>query len=274
MHRPSETGIVYLVGAGPGAPDLITVRGLRLLRQAHVVVYDRLVHPDLLDDIHPAAERIFVGKAKGRHTCPQDTINAILVEKARKGRTVVRLKGGDPFVFGRGGEECLALALEGIRFEVVPGISSSIAAPAFAGIPVTHRGLSNAFTVVTGHSCDDSDSDWQSLAGVGTLVILMGLGRLSDIAGRLVAGGRAPTTPVAVVGSGSTPEQRVVTGTLADIALKAAAVESPATIVVGEVVRLSHLIGWFTPEGRSQGHPDASAVRQKQPGVPFLPVHA
>lgn len=249
MLRFNDPGTVYLVGAGPGAPDLISLRGFRLVRQADVLVYDRLVHPDLIAEAHPAAERIYVGKATNRHTVPQEEINRILVEKALAGRTVVRLKGGDPFVFGRGGEECLALAAAGVPFEIVPGISSAISVPAFAGIPVTHRGISNAFTVVTGHTCGDpgSELDWDALARVGTLVILMGLARLEDIAAHLTAHGRPNDTPVAVIGSGSTDEQVVITGSLADIASKAGAVRSPATIVVGEVVSLRSILAWFEP---------------------------
>lgn len=243
-----KPGTVYLVGAGPGDPDLITVRGLSLLRQADVVVYDRLVHPALVDEANPAAERIYVGKAAGRHTCPQAEINTLLVARAQQGLSVVRLKGGDSFVFGRGSEEALTLVGAGVPFEIVPGVTSAIAVPAYAGIPVTHRGVSSAFTVVTGHTCDDSVQDWAALAKAGTLVILMGLRALPHIAASLVEAGCTPETPVAVIGSGSTAEQEVVVGTLADIGDRAAALRSPATIVVGEVVRLHYALRWFDQE--------------------------
>lgn len=255
MSRQAEPGTVYLVGAGPGDPDLITMRGHALLRQADVVLYDRLAHPELLDAVPRHAERIYVGKTSGKHACPQERIHELLVEKARQGHVVVRLKGGDPFVFGRGGEEALALAEAGVPFEVVPGVTSAVAAPAYAGIPVTHRGVAQAFTVVTGHTCDDAvaEPDWAALAGVGTLVVLMGLARLPEITARLIAGGRPAGTPVAVVASGSTGRQQVVEGTLADIAERAVGVPSPATIVVGDVVRLRQQIAWFDPAEGSIG---------------------
>lgn len=245
----AKTGKVYLVGAGPGDRDLITVRGLRLLQQAEVVVYDRLIDTELLNDVHPAAERVYVGKSAGHHFRRQDEINEILVARAKEGRTVVRLKGGDPFVFGRGGEEALALAEEGIPFEIVPGISSAVAVPAYAGIPVTHRGVASSFTVITGHGCESSDvgHDWSALAQVDTLVILMGVGRLAQIADLLMEHGRDPKTPVAVVSSGTTREQNVVAGTLACIESLTGHVQPPATIVVGEVVRLRESLAWFVP---------------------------
>ena len=171
--EPPELGKVYLVGAGPGDPGLITVRGLTYLRQAQVVVYDRLIHPALLDEASPSAECINVGKAPGRHTVPQVEINALLIAKAGEGKIVVRLKGGDPFVFGRGGEECRALAEAGVPFEVVPGVSSALAVPAYAGIPVTHRAYASAFTVITGHTCgpDGPRLDWETLSKAETLVV-------------------------------------------------------------------------------------------------------
>jgi uroporphyrin-III C-methyltransferase len=192
---------VFIVGAGPGDPGLITVRGLTCLRQAQVVVYDRLVSLRLLDEAPDTAERINVGKVPGRHVWSQAAINALLIDQASQGKTVVRLKGGDPFVFGRGGEECQALAAAGIPFSVIPGVSSAIAVPAYAGIPVTHRNYASTFTVVTGHTCGpDTDAvDWRTLAQVETLVILMGLRRLPSIARQLIAHGRAPETPVAVI---------------------------------------------------------------------------
>ncbi|MGH7392053.1 MAG: uroporphyrinogen-III C-methyltransferase [Candidatus Rokuibacteriota bacterium] len=247
-------GSVALVGAGPGDPALITVRGRRLLRYADVVVYDRLVDPRLLDLSPPGARRVFVGKAGGHHTLEQDAINELLVLHARRGRRVVRLKGGDPFVFGRGGEEAEALAAAGVPFEVVPGVTSALAVPAYAGIPVTHRAAASSFAVVTGHeSAHRSRVDWARLAGaVDTLVILMGLAGLPRIARELVAAGRPPSTPAAVVRAGTTADQVVVSGTLADIAGRAAAarLEPPAVIVVGEVVALREQLSWAEPRPR------------------------
>jgi uroporphyrin-III C-methyltransferase len=237
-------GLVSLVGAGPGDPGLLTRRGARRLRQADVVVYDRLVAPALLALARPAAARVFVGKARGRHAMAQAEINALLIREARQGRRVVRLKGGDPFVLGRGGEEALALAAAGLRWEVVPGVSSAVAVPAAAGIPVTHRGVAASFAVVSGHGA--GGVDWRRLArGADTLVVLMGLAELHRIAAALVGAGRAPSTPVAVIASGTTPRQTVVTGTLADIARRAAAagLEAPAAIVVGAVVTLRRRLG-------------------------------
>lgn len=251
MTRPSgvQLGHVFIVGAGPGDSGLITVRGLACLRQAQVVVYDRLISPYLLDEAPDTAERIHVGKFPGRHVWSQAAINALLIDQASQGKTVVRLKGGDPFVFGRGGEECQALAAAGIPFAVIPGVSSATAVPAYAGIPVTHRNYASTFTVVTGHTCGpDTDAvDWRPLAQMETLVILMGLRRLQSIARQLIAHGRAPETPVAVIYWGSTEEQVVVQGTLADIAEKAHGLASPATIVVGRVVALRQMLDWFDP---------------------------
>jgi uroporphyrin-III C-methyltransferase len=245
--------MVYLVGAGPGDPGLITVRGLHLVQQADVVVYDRLVHPDLVAHARPSAECVFVGKAPGRHTLPQDEINALLVREARRRRAVVRLKGGDPYVFGRGGEEGQYLAEAGVPFEVVPGITSALAAPAYAGIPVTNRDVATSFTVVTGHTSDLSipDPAWAALPQAGTLVILMGLGRLPEIARRLIDHGRPPDTPVAVIRSGTNADQEVVTGTLATIGDRAAHLRPPATIVVGPVVELREALDWFSPAGEA-----------------------
>ena len=237
---------VYLVGAGPGDPGLLTRRGEELLRIADVVVYDRLASPLLLDLAPERAERIDVGKAPGRAAMTQEEINEVLVERGRAGQEVVRLKGGDPFVFGRGGEEAEACIAAGVPFEVVPGITSAIAAPAYAGIPVTHRGVSTSVTIVTGHEDPDQGNDstptgTRSRAAGGTLVILMGAGRLADIADALIDGGRAPDTPVAAVRWGTRPEQRTVRATLATIA--AAGVEAPSAIVVGDVAALDFV--WF-----------------------------
>ena len=235
------TGVVYLVGAGPGDPGLITAKGLEILRSAEVVVYDRLVGPSLIAEAPPTAERVFVGKRAHGSGAEQDDINALLVERARRGLTVVRLKGGDPFVFGRGAEECAALHAAGVPFHVVPGVTSAIAVPAAAGIPVTHRGLASAFAVVTGRECDGVSSlDWEALARVPTLVVLMGLSALPEITARLLAHGAPGDTPTAVIASGTLPAQRTVIGTLDSIAtmVTAAGLEPPATIVIGEVVHV------------------------------------
>jgi uroporphyrin-III C-methyltransferase len=225
---------VSLVGAGPGDPDLLTVKAARLLAEAEVVVHDALVGDGVLALIADSAERIDVGKRPGRPT-PQAMISTLLVELGRQGKRVVRLKGGDPFVFGRGGEEAAALAEAGVPFEVVPGITSSIAAPAAAGIPVTHRGVAAAFTVVTGHRRDgEPDVDWRSLAAVGgTIVVLMGVSQRALIAAELLAGGLATTTPVAAIESATTDAQIVGRWTLDELA--DADVRSPAVIVIGAV---------------------------------------
>ncbi len=237
-------GRVAIVGAGPGDPGLLTVRGRELLDAADVLVHDRLVDPSLVE----GREAVFVGKQAGHHTVPQDEINTLLVELAGQGLRVVRLKGGDPFVFGRGGEEAEALADSGIDFEVVPGPTSAFAALAYAGIPVTHRGLASSVAVVTGHCTGDQDVDWPRLgAAVDTVVVLMPLAGLDRIASALVQGGRHPSTPAAVVENGTNAAQRVVTaelGRLADAAHEAG-VRSPALVVVGEVVRLRERIAWF-----------------------------
>jgi uroporphyrinogen III methyltransferase/synthase len=237
---------VHLVGAGPGDPGLLTVRALEVLRRADVVVYDRLSQESLLDLAPEGAERIDVGKAPGHHRLEQDDINALLVERGRKGETVVRLKGGDPFVFARGGEEAAALAAAGVPFEVVPGISSAIAVPAYAGIPVTLRHSSTSVTIVTGHEDpavgEEGTVDWEAVARVGgTIVILMGVARIGRIAEALIAGGRSPDTPVAATQWGTRPEQRTVRGTLATIG--AAPLGSPSTIVVGDVAACD--LTWF-----------------------------
>lgn len=245
-------GKVYLIGAGPGDPGLITVKGQQLLRQADVIVYDYLANPELLKEAKPSAETIFVGKKANNHTMSQDKINALLVEFARQGKLVVRLKGGDPFVFGRGGEEGQFLYEANVDFEIVPGISSAIAVPAYAGIPVTHRGFISSFTVLTGHENPDENGngrlDWDALARTGgTLVFLMGVSQLGAIASKLIAAGKSPQTPVAVVSWGTMPQQQTVTGTLETIfeAAQQASVQPPAVTVVGEVVSLREQLRWF-----------------------------
>jgi len=243
--------MVYLVGAGPGDPGLITVKGLEVIRKAQVVVYDQLASPELLQEAPPDAEIIYVGKKAGAHALPQEGINQLLVDKARAGLTVVRLKGGDPFVFGRGGEEALALAAAGLPFEIVPGVTAAVAVPAYAGIPVTHRGLASLVTFITGHedpTKEESAIPWQVLAKTqGTLVFLMGVKNLADNCRRLVEGGRVPTTPAAVIEKGATLEQRTVTGVLDNIAAQAreAGIKPPAILVVGEVAGLRESLQWW-----------------------------
>lgn len=233
-------GKVYLVGAGPGDPDLITVRGLRVLQRADVVVYDRLVNPALLDEAPTWAERVFAGKAPSYKALTQDEINALLVERARAGNVVVRLKGGDPFVFGRGGEEALACAEAGIPWEVVPGISSAVGVPTGAGVPVTHRGIAGSFAVVTGHRAGDDDVDWAPLAHIDTLVVLMGVSRLAHTVGMLLQHRRDPQTPVVIIERGTWPDERITSGTLETIVELAERqdVRPPATIVIGAVAGL------------------------------------
>jgi uroporphyrin-III C-methyltransferase len=241
-------GMVSIVGAGPGDPELITVRGLARVRSADVLVYDRLVDPRLVAEAPHHAERVFAGKAAGFAALYQRAIEALLIERARAGRHVVRLKGGDPYLFGRGGEEVAALVAAGIPVEVVPGLTSATAVPAAAGVPVTHRGLASALTIVTGHEDPGKgrttvDWDWLA-AGRGTLVILMGLERLAAICERLLAGGRVPDTPAAAIASGTTPDQRVVTAPLGGLAAAVAAAQlvPPALVVVGDVVRFRDLL--------------------------------
>lgn len=244
-------GTVYLVGAGPGDAGLMTVRGAELLARAHVVVYDALVNAELLKLAPPMAELIYAGKRSGDHAIPQDELNALLVEKARAGKSVVRLKGGDPYVFGRGGEEAETLAAAGVPFEVVPGISSSIAGPNYAGIPLTHREYCSSFTVVTGHSDpkkEGEEANWAEIAKVpGTKVVLMGVSRISQIAESLVANGMAGSTPVAVIRWATTGRQQSVSGTLKTIAaeVEKAKIEAPAIIVIGDVVKLRDKLNWF-----------------------------
>jgi uroporphyrinogen III methyltransferase/synthase len=244
------TGTVYLVGAGPGDPGLLTLRAADLLARADVLVYDALVSPAILERA-ARADRVYVGKRGGEHTRTQDEINTLLVELAGRYRTVVRLKGGDPFVFGRGGEEALVLRAAGVPFEVVPGITSGIAGPAYAGIPVTQRGVTSSVALVTGHedpTKDDTDLDWAHLArGVGTLVFYMGVGKMEDNFRRLVEGGRSPDTPAAAVEWGTYPRQRTVTGTLATLParVREAGIGAPSVVVVGEVVALRDELAWY-----------------------------
>jgi uroporphyrinogen III methyltransferase/synthase len=244
-------GIVYLIGAGPGDPGLLTLKGQACIRQADVVVYDYLAAPALLAQAAPGAELIYVGKQGGDHTLSQEGINRLLVEKARAGRVVARLKGGDPFIFGRGGEEAEELVAAGIPFEVVPGVTSAVAAPAYAGIPLTHRDFTSTLAFVTGHedpTKETSSINWQALAsGIGTIVFFMGVKNLPQITARLREHGMPPETPVALIRWGTTNRQRTVSGRLDTIVdlVRAAGLKAPAIIVVGQVVGLRDKLQWF-----------------------------
>lgn len=246
-----KQGIVYLVGAGPGDPGLITVKGCDCLRLADVVVYDYLANPCFLEQAPAAAERIYVGKRKGLHHYPQEKITDLLLELAAAGKTVVRLKGGDPFVFGRGGEEAQALAAAGVRFEIVPGVTSAVAAAAYAGIPMTHRDFTTTLGFVTGHEDPAkklSSLDWDKLAtAVGTLVFYMGMANLENICQQLIAHGRSPETPVAIIRWATTPRQETLTGNLTTIVeqVRSTGFKPPALIFVGEVVELRDSLRWF-----------------------------
>lgn len=249
-------GKVYLVGAGPGDPDLITVKGAAVLKEADAVVYDRLANPELLAMTSDGSEHLYVGKRPDRTSVSQAQINRILIAKAREGKMVARLKGGDPFVFGRGGEECEALKAANISYEVVPGISSALAAPAFAGIPVTHRKVARSFTVVTGHTVKNADTfaNWEHLVNADTLIILMGMKSLPKIAETLMRLGRLSTTPVSVIQRATYPSQQTIQGTLETIAEKTDSLSPPATIVIGELAAKSGELAWFagTPEENTQ----------------------
>jgi uroporphyrinogen III methyltransferase/synthase len=263
VERPNPRGIVSLVGAGPGDPGLLTVRGAKLLAAADVVVYDYLANPQLLSHCRPDVETIYVGKKAAQHSMSQDQINALLVEHGRAGRRVVRLKGGDPFVFGRGGEECAALARAGVAFEVVPGITAALAAPAYAGIPVTHRDLNSSFTFITGHEKEDpykdaasrerepaegsSDLDWSVIARLPCVAFYMGVKSLPRICEKLIEHGMPETMPAATIRWGTTPRQRTVAGTLGTLPqlVAEAKLAPPALTIIGRVVQLRETINWF-----------------------------
>ncbi|HVF53347.1 MAG TPA: uroporphyrinogen-III C-methyltransferase [Actinomycetota bacterium] len=248
MRLRAEPGTVYLVGAGPGDPGLITAKGLALIRSCDVLVYDRLVAPELIDEAPPGAERIYVGKEPGTPQAEQSDINVLLVARALGGAAVVRLKGGDPFVFGRGGEEAGALAAHDVPFEVVPGVSAAIAVPAYAGIPVTHRDTAASFTVVTGARSGSKEVDWSSIArSSDTIVLMMGVRALRAATTALIAAGRDPLQPAAVIERGAGPDQRTIVSDLAGIAdvAEAAGVEPPATAIVGDVVSLRADLSWW-----------------------------
>ncbi len=246
-----KKGRVYLVGAGPGDIGLLTVKGMKCLQRADAVVYDFHLNAQVLNYIKHDAEFIYAGKRGGHHTMTQDEINKVLVEKAKEGKVVCRLKGGDPFVFGRGGEEAEALAENNIDFEVVPGVSSAVAAPAYAGIPITHRGYSSSFAVIPGYedmTKEESAIDWSKLAtGAGTLIFLMAVKNMDVLVKKLMENGRSPDTPVAVIRWGTRPDQKTITGTLRDIAdiVKEKDIKPPAVMVVGEVVKLRKRLMWY-----------------------------
>ncbi|OLS40390.1 uroporphyrinogen-III C-methyltransferase [Bacillus sp. MRMR6] len=235
-------GKAYIVGAGPGDPDLITLKALKCIQQADVILYDRLVNPELLKNAKADCQHIYCGKQPTVHTMKQETINHLLVKYTKQGKMVVRLKGGDPFVFGRGAEEVEALVRNGLSYDVVPGITAGVAAPAYAGIPITHRELGSSFAIVTGHrqKGKSTDINWKGLAtAVDTLVIYMGISNLAYICQELISNGKHPDTPVGIIQQGTTNEQRTVSGTLSTIVtiVEKEGVSNPAMIVIGEVVR-------------------------------------
>ncbi|MCK9491895.1 MAG: uroporphyrinogen-III C-methyltransferase [Sulfurimonas sp.] len=239
---------VYLTGAGPGDIELLTIKALRVIKEADVIIYDRLANPDILKEAKSGCEFVYVGKEDGRHIMPQDDINEVIYQNALKHKCVVRLKGGDPFVFGRGGEEALYLLERGVKFDVIPGITSAISAPAYAGIPVTHRGVSVSFRVVTGHESPNkkiSQIPWENFKSDDTIVFLMGLHNLPRISKKLIELGKGSDYPVAVISKGTTKDQIVVVGTLGNIVEKAKDVPTPALIVVGRVVELRDQLKWF-----------------------------
>ncbi|MEZ5393670.1 MAG: uroporphyrinogen-III C-methyltransferase [Bryobacterales bacterium] len=245
MTPAAPQGKVYLVGAGPGDPGLITLRGLDLLRTADAIFYDNLAAPALLGHARADAEIVYVGKKCAAHAYTQEQINTMLVERARAGKAVVRLKGGDPCIFGRGGEEAAALAEAGVGFEIVPGVSSALGAAAYAGIPLTHRDHTQAVTFVTGHAAESIE--WGKLGKADTLVLFMGLTGFGDIAHRLIAGGRAPSTPAAAIRWATRPDQQTVVGTLENLAerIEQEGLKPPALVIVGDVVSLRERTDWF-----------------------------
>lgn len=241
-------GKVYIVGAGPGDAELITVKGLKSIQKADVILYDRLVNKELLNHAMDSVELIYAGKLPNYHALKQETINAFLVKYAKKGKTVVRLKGGDPFIFGRGGEEASYLAERGVPFEIVPGITSGIAAPAYAGIPVTHREHSSSFAIVTGHCKEEDTIKWEALTkGIDTLAIYMGVNNLPYIRNQLLTNGKKPETPIALIHYGTTDQQKTVICTLNDVlrVVEKENIQNPSMIIVGDVVNLHHKLQWF-----------------------------
>lgn len=241
-------GRVYLTGAGPGEIELLTIKALRVIEEADVIIYDRLANPEILKRAKKNCIFIYVGKEDGRHIMPQDNINETIYKSSLKYENVVRLKGGDPFVFGRGGEEALYLFARNVKFEIIPGITSAISVPAYAGIPVTHRGLSKSFRVVTGHESSKkgiSSINWEDLKTDDTIIFLMGLHNISKICKKLIKIGKGRDCSVAVISKGTTSEQKVIIGTLTNIAIKVKNIPTPALIIVGEVVNLREKLKWF-----------------------------
>ncbi|MFD2616266.1 uroporphyrinogen-III C-methyltransferase [Terrilactibacillus laevilacticus] len=240
---------VYLVGAGPGDPDLITVKGLKAIQQADTILYDRLVNPELLNYAKKEAELIYCGKRPDHHALSQDSINHLLCKFANQGKIVTRLKGGDPFIFGRGGEEAEELVKKQIPFEIVPGITSGSAAPAYAGIPLTHRNFSSSVAFIAGMTQheDNVDKYWSQFVGIDTLCIYMGVKNLPVICNQLIKHGKDPQTPIALIHWGTTERQKTVSGTLTNICEKAATVKNPSLIIIGEVVQLRDQLNWFEP---------------------------
>ena len=250
MHKNK---CVYLVGTGPGDPELLTVKALRLIQTADVVVYDRLVSADIITLIPHGTARIYVGKQTGHHTLNQEQINALLVKLAQTNRSVVRLKGGDPMVFGRGSEEALHLSRHNVCFEIIPGITSASACTTYAGIPLTHRGLANQVHILTGHCREDAplEYDWHTLTRADTtLVVYMGLAQIDQIAGQLMVHGLSPQTPAAAIEQGTTAQQRVCLTQLAELAqqVRALQFQAPVMFVIGQVVSLAHQLDWFVPQ--------------------------
>jgi uroporphyrin-III C-methyltransferase len=241
-------GIVHLTGAGPGDIELLTLKAARVIREADIIIYDRLANPDILKMAKDGCEFIYVGKEDGHHSMPQDDINEVIYQNALKYETVVRLKGGDPFVFGRGGEEAAYLYERDIKFDIIPGITSAVSAPAYAGIPVTHRGVAVSFRVVTGHESPNkkaSQIPWENFKTDDTIVFLMGLHNLAKISSKLMEIGKDKDYPIAVISRGTTKDQKVVVGTLENIVQKAKGTLTPALIVVGHVVKLREQLKWF-----------------------------
>ena len=239
---------VYLTGAGPGDVELLTLKALKVIQNADVLIYDRLVNPEILELAKKDCELIYVGKEDKKHTLPQEEINELIYQASLKYENVVRLKGGDPFVFGRGAEEALYLQERGIKFEIIPGITSAIAVPAYAGIPVTHRGITTSFRVVTGHENPKkkiSQIEWETFLNDETIVFLMGYHNIELISSKLISLGKRKDYPCAVISKGTTKEQKVVIGTLENIVEKSKGLETPAMIIIGEVVNLKEKIQWF-----------------------------
>ncbi|MDE2041948.1 MAG: uroporphyrinogen-III C-methyltransferase [Alphaproteobacteria bacterium] len=247
-------GEVWLVGAGPGDPDLLTLKAVRMMREAEVVLFDNLVEPQILELLNPLAERIYVGKRRGNHSVPQPEIGALLVEHARRGKNVLRLKGGDPFIFGRGGEEIEHLAEAGVPFQVCPGITAAIGCAAYAGIPLTHRDYAQSCVFITAQDREGQiELDWANLVRADrTLAVYMGLSCLSDLTKRLMVAGVAPEMPAAIIDNGTRPQQRVVTGTVANLADKvsAAGLKGPTIIIIGDVVRLREKLDWLIEQAQ------------------------